>query len=327
MVKILKTTTSKIGYMVVMMFLISIISFLAIHAAPNTMLADGMLNPNMKPEIIAHQKELLGIGKPLFEQYTSWISSFLHFDFGFSFVTGNDVTTEILNRISITLFLNITSLLVVFSLALYLGIKSGLRPDSGFDKMVKQLSLVSFSMPSFYLAVLLVLFFSVYLEVTPIAGMHALGINEANSYTYYKDYAWHLVLPLFVMIFVSIGSMTMYVRSLVIEINKSDYILFAKARNISNTLIIRRYILPNLMPPVVTLLGLSLPGLIGGSVILEKIFAIDGMGLLFFNSALSRDYPVILGILIITAFLTLLGNVLADLILVKLNPFFKQAKG
>ena len=118
--------------------------------------------------------------------------------------------------------------------------------------------------------------------------------------------------------------MILYIRALTIEILKSDYIFFARARGLDNKKILRYYILPNLYPPVITLLGLSLPGIIGGSVILETIFSIDGMGLLFYQSALSHDYPVIMGILIIGAFLTLIGNMFADLVLLKLNPNYSE---
>jgi peptide/nickel transport system permease protein len=118
----------------------------------------------------------------------------------------------------------------------------------------------------------------------------------------------------------------MYVRSLSLEILKSDYIYFAKSRGIDDKIIFKRFIIPNLYPPIVTILGLSIPGMIGGSVILESIFSINGMGLLFFQSAMSRDYPVIMGILIISTFLTLFGNIVADLILLKLNPHFARAK-
>ena len=118
--------------------------------------------------------------------------------------------------------------------------------------------------------------------------------------------------------------MIIYIRSLTLEILKSDYYYFAKSRGLSDAIMLRYYIFPNLLPPIITLLGLSLPGLIGGSVILENIFGIDGMGQLFFMSALSRDYPIIMGTLMITAFLTLVGNMLADLILFKLNPYMKR---
>ena len=173
-------------------------------------------------------------------------------------------------------------------------------------------------MPSFYLALLLVLVFAINFEILPIAGLHSR--SDDGSLAYYLDFAWHLVLPISIIIFGGIGSLTLYIRSLTIEILKSDYIFFAKARGLDKKKLLRYYILPNLYPPVITLLGLSLPGIIGGSVILEKIFSIDGMGLLFYQSALSHDYPVIMGILIIGGFLTLLGNMLADLALLKLNP-------
>ncbi|HEX5329259.1 ABC transporter permease, partial [Sulfuricurvum sp.] len=141
---------------------------------------------------------------------------------------------------------------------------------------------------------------------------------------YYLDMAWHLTLPIAVMVFVGIGSLSLYIRSLTMEILKSDYIYFARSRGIEEGSIVRHYILPNLLPPIVTMLGLSLPGLIGGSVILESIFGIEGMGQLFYLSAMSRDYPVIMGILMMSAFLTLIGNQVADAVLLKLNPFVKR---
>jgi len=240
-------------------------------------------------------------------------------DFGISFSSGAMVKDEIISRIPITLTINIISMFAIFLLSLYLGIKAALNKDKIFDRFVGQLSLLSFSLPSFYLALLLVLIFSVTWELLPIAGLHSSDIEE-GSLEYYLDTAWHLILPIGIIIFGGIGSLTLYIRSLTLEILKSDYIFFAKARGLNSKQILRYCILPNLYPPVITLLGLSLPGIIGGSVILETIFSIDGMGLLFFQSALSRDYPVIMGILIIGAFLTLIGNMLADLVLLKLNP-------
>ncbi|PLY06491.1 MAG: ABC transporter permease [Arcobacter sp.] len=311
---------NKLLYLIIMLFIISLISFLAINAAPNSFFASGELNPNITEESIAQLKAIYGLDKPLYVQFFSWIGAIVQLDFGISFASGEMVKTEILDRIPITLTINIISMFLIFVTSLYLGIKSALSKNSIFDKFTGQLSLLSFSMPSFYLALLLVLIFAMNLELVPIAGLHS--VPEDGSLTYYLDFAWHLILPIFVITFGGIGSLTLYIRSLTIEILKSDYIFFAKSRGLNNKQILRYYILPNLYPPVITLLGLSLPGIIGGSVILEKIFSINGMGLLFFNSALSHDYPVIMGILIIGAMLTLIGNLLADLILLKLNPNF-----
>ena len=318
----MKLFMKKIGYISFMLFLISLISFGAIHAAPNSFFSAGELNPNMTPEVLEHLKSIYGLDKPLHIQYLDWMINLLSLEFGVSFVSGQNVIDMVKDRIGITLIMNIISIIFVFVISIYLGIKAATHSDKISDSFIKQFSLVSFSMPSFYMALLMVLLFSVKLEWFPIAGLHS--IEPKTGFEYYSDMAWHLFLPVFVMIFVSLGSMIIYVRSLVTEILKSDYYFFAKARGLSERRLLRFFILPNLMPPIVTLLGLSLPGLIGGSVILESIFGIQGMGQLFYMSALSRDYPVIMGILMVTAFLTLLGNIVADLILLKLNPYFKR---
>ncbi len=316
------TLLLKVRYIFLMLFLISLISFLAIHAAPNSFFGAGELNPNMTEEAIVQLKAVYGLDKPLYMQYVDWVKNLAQLNFGISFVTGAEVSSEIAKRLPITLLLNIVSMVMVFMLSIYLGIKAALSHGSWLDYGIRQLSLVSFAMPSFYLALLLMLFLSVELELLPIAGLHSVEAKE--GWAYYSDMAWHLVLPVGVMVFVSLGSMIVYIRSLTLEILKSDYYYFALARGLSDKILLRRYILRNLIPPVVTLLGLSLPGLIGGSVILETIFSIEGMGQLFYLSALSRDYPVIMGILIITAFLTLIGNMLADMLLLRLNPYAKR---
>jgi peptide/nickel transport system permease protein len=318
----MKLFIKKLLYLIIMLFIISLISFLAINAAPNSFFASGELNPNITPESIEQLKAVYGLDKPLYVQFFSWVSSILQLDFGISFASGEMVKDEILNRMPITLILNIVSMVLIFIISLYFGIKSALNKNSLFDKFTGQLSLLSFSMPSFYLALLLVLVFSINFEILPIAGLHS--VPNDGSLNYYLDYAWHLVLPIFIIVFGGIGSLILYIRSLTIEILKSDYIFFARARGLSQKQILRYYILPNLYPPVITLLGLSLPGIIGGSVVLETIFSIDGMGLLFYQSALSHDYPVIMGILIIGAFLTLIGNMIADLVLLKLNPNYEE---
>ncbi|MFY9079104.1 ABC transporter permease [Aliarcobacter cryaerophilus] len=312
----------KLLYLIIMLFIISLISFVAINLAPNSFFASGELNPNITPEAIEELKAIYGLDKPLYIQFFSWIYSILQLDFGISFTSGEKVKEEILSRIPITLTINIVSMILIFIISLYFGIKSAMKKNSIFDRFTNQLSLLSFSMPSFYLALVLVLVFSIKFEFFPIAGLHS--VPNDGSLNYYLDFAWHLTLPIFIIVFGGIGSLILYIRALTIEILKSDYIFFARARGLDNKKILRYYILPNLYPPVITLLGLSLPGIIGGSVILETIFSIDGMGLLFYQSALSHDYPVIMGILIIGAFLTLIGNMFADLILLKLNPNYNE---
>lgn len=312
----------KLTYILFMLFLISVISFLAIHAAPNSFLTAGELNPNMTEEAIEQLKTVYGLDKPLVEQYIDWVRNMMTLNFGISFVTGQEVTSEIAKRLPVTLIINIVSLVFVFFISILLGIKAAVAYEKRSDYVIRQFSMVSFAMPSFYMSLLVILLFSVELDWMPIAGLHSIEPKEGVHY--YLDMAWHLTLPIGVIIFVSLGSMTVYIRSLTLEVLKSDYYFFARARGLSQKWLLRRYIVPNLLPPVITLLGLSLPGLIGGSIILEAIFGLEGMGQLFYLSALSRDYPVIMGILMVTAFLTLLGNMTADLILLRLNPYAKR---
>ncbi len=309
----------KLFYLTFMLILISLISFLAIHSAPNSFFGAGELNPNMTPKAIEALKAVYGLDKSLSQQYMDWIINIVTLNFGISFVSGQDVSDEILKRVPVTLFMNFIALITVFGLSLYLGIKSALHFEERIDYIIRQISLISFSMPSFYLALILIIIFSVNFDIFPIAGLHS--VEEKTGFAEYLDMAWHLFLPISVMIFVGLGSMIIYIRSLTLEILKSDYYYFALSRGLSQKQLLRFYILPNLLPPIITLLGLSLPGLIGGSVILESIFGIEGMGQLFFMSALSRDYPIIMGTLMITSFLTLLGNMVADLILMRLNPY------
>ncbi len=313
---------NKLSYLISVLFFISIISFLAIHLAPNSFFGAGELNPNMTKEAISQLKAVYGLDKPLLVQYIDWVKNIVTFNFGISFVSGQDVASEISKRLPITLFMNLISLIIVFILSLYLGIKSALNFNKKVDYLIRQISLISFSMPSFYLALIFIIFFSLKLSILPISGLHS--IDEQFGINYYLDMAWHLILPISVMVFVGLGSMIIYIRSLTLEILKSDYYYFALTRGVDRKNLLRFYILPNLLPPIVTLLGLSLPTLIGGSVILESIFGIDGMGQLFYMSALSRDYPVIMGILMITSFLTLVGNMVADIILMRLNPYMDR---
>jgi len=308
----------KFIYLFVMLFIISLISFLAVHLAPNSFFASGELNPNITEESIAHLKAIYNLDKPLYIQFFSWISNIVVLDFGISFTSGEMVKDEILQRLPITLVINIVSMFFVFIISLFLGISTALKNGSKFDKFIEQLSILSFSMPSFYLALIGMYIFAIAFPILPLTGISS--DDSLSGFAKYLDISWHLVLPVFVIVFGGIGTLTIYIRSLTLEILKSDYVFFAKARGLGTYTILRFYILPNLYPTIVTLLGLSLPGILGGSVILETIFSIDGMGLLFFQSAMSHDYPVIMGILIIGAFLTLLGNIIADLVLLKLNP-------
>lgn len=313
------------AYLVFTFFVISALSFLAINLAPNSFMAGGELNPNMTPEALTQLKAVYGLDKPMMEQYIGWINALIHFDFGISFASGKSVSEEIFARLPLTITINLVSMFLIFIFGILYGIYLAYNMDKKADKIGHNISILSFAMPSFYLALVFIMVFGVWFEIFPISGTHSIDVKP-NTFEYYTDYAWHLAMPILVIVLTGIGSLALYVRSLTIEILKSDYIFFAKSRGIGGVRLIKNYVLPNLTPPVVTMLGLSLPAIIGGSVILESIFALNGMGLYFYQATISRDYPVIMGITMIGAFLTLIGNLSADIVLSLINPFAKDAK-
>ncbi len=195
--------------------------------APNTFMG-GDLNPNMTPETIAQLQSIYGLDKPIVEQYIDWVINLFTLNFGISFVSGMAVSEVVLERLPVTLAMNVAAMFITFVVSLWMGIQAALSYGRVRDTIVSQFSLVSFAMPSYYLALVAMMVLSVTLGWFPIAGMHSLEPPEGVGY--YLDMAWHLSLPIGVMVFVGIGSLTLYVRSLTLEILKSDYIYFARAR-------------------------------------------------------------------------------------------------
>lgn len=227
-----------------MLCIISLIPFGAIHLAPNSFFASGELNPNITPEALEQLKRVYGLHQSLTMQFFAWFKALLQLDFGISFASGKAVRDEILERLPITLLMNVISMILVFILALYWGIKSAMKQSSLYDKSVKQLALISYAMPSLPLFAFSDLF-SVYWKVFPISGLHSQGISP-QGFVYIADMMWHLALPVFVMVFGGLGSLILYVRSLTLNILKSDYIFFAKSRGIEGRALLMRFILLNL---------------------------------------------------------------------------------
>lgn len=187
--------------MLLMMFLISILSFGAIHMAPNSFMG-GELNPNMTPEAIAQLRAVYGLDKTLLQQYEEWVIHLFTLNFGISFVSGAEVSKVVADRLPVTLWMNVIAMTLTFIFSLWLGIKAALSHGQKTDTVLSQVSLLSFAMPSYYLALVAIIGFSVTLGWFPIAGMHSLEVPE-GIIGYYLDMAWHLSLPIMVMVFVA----------------------------------------------------------------------------------------------------------------------------
>lgn len=300
---------------------ITLITFAVVHLAPGgpvevqtemTLKASAQARDNLR--------KLYGLDRPLHIQYIDWLDRFVRLDFGKSFVDGRRVIDKITERIPVTLLINALSIALILFAAIPIGALSAVRQYSLFDKVSTVVVFLGFSTPSFWLALLLMMLFGVNMGILPISGIQSIDTSGMSAIGKALDVAKHLILPVGVSAFGGLAGMSRYSRSSMLEVIRQDYIRTARAKGLSESNVIFRHALKNALLPIVTILGLSIPALIGGSVIFETIFAIPGMGQLFYASTMSRDYPTIMGILVIGAVLTLMGNLIADISYALVDP-------
>ena len=295
---------------------ITIISFSIIHLAPGGPLSPlTEFNPKITPEYREKLVKMYGLDKPLYIRYLNWLKGIVKLDFGKSFsLDQRPVWDKIKERLPITIFINALSLILILLFSIPLGVYSAVKSGNTFDRITTIITFIGYAMPSFWLAIILMMIFGVKLQLLPISGLHStIGYDEMSLLQKVFDWAKHLICPLFVATFGGMAGVLRYVRNSTYEVLKSDFILFARAKGLPEKVIIYKHALRNALLPLITILGLSLPGLIGGSVIFETIFGIPGVGQLMWQAVMARDYPVIMANLFLISFLTLLGNFLADI--------------
>src|SRR6266571_2797734 len=293
---------------------ITFISFIVIHLAPGdpTEIQTGDLGINA--QAVKQMRELYELDKPLYVQYWKWLRRIVHLDFGRSFSPdGRLVLDKIGERLPITLFLNILQLSIIVAFAVPIGVTSAVRQYSVFDKVTTLFVFIGFATPDFWLALLLMILFGVELGWLPISGLRSMNWEYLPFWKQQLDFLSHLILPTFVVTFGGLAGFSRYMRQAMLDVIRQDYIQTALAKGLASRVVIGKHALRNAMMPIVTILGLSLPGLIGGSVIVESIFAIPGMGQLMVQAVYERDYPVIMGNLVVVSTLTLVANLIADL--------------
>lgn len=293
---------------------ITFVSFLVIHLAPGdpTEMQLGELSPESSAQARQALRELYGLDRPLPVQYWMWLTRIARLDFGRSFAPdGRPVLDKIAERLPITLALNVVEMVIILALAVPIGVLSATRQYSRFDKVTTVFVFVGFATPDFWLALLLMILFGVHLG-WPISGLRSPTWEYLPFWAQQLDLLSHLVLPITVATFGGLAGFSRYMRQSMLEVIRQDYIQSARAKGLAERVVIGKHALRNALLPIVTILGLSLPGLIGGSVIVESIFGIPGMGQLMVQSVFQRDYPVIMGNLVIVAALTLVANLLAD---------------
>ncbi len=317
----------RLFWMVPLLVGISLVSFLIIHLAPGDITnSEASFNPKASEESRQKLRQLYNLDKPVIVQYGLWLKRMATLDFGNSFAShqrpvfwkkkdseGNVVPGMIQQALPITLLINVLSLTTIIMLALPLGVISAIKQNQLPDRAITLFVFIGFAIPGFWLALLLMYWTGVVHAWLPISGLHSMNYETMPWVMQKLDALKHLILPVLVSTVSGVAGISLFVRNGMLDVLHQDYITTARAKGLSEHSVVYGHALRNALLPLITLLGLSIPGLIGGSVIAESIFAIPGMGKLFYDAVLMRDFPVIMGILTIGSALTLLGNLLADL--------------
>ncbi len=316
-------------WLVVVFLGITLVSFWVIHLAPGkpTDLQTD-LNPLVTPEAVARLEKLYGLDQPIYVQYGLWLERLARFDFG-NALTGDrrPVWDKIRERLPLTFGMNMAALILTLALAIPIGVTAAARQNGLFDRASTILVFVGFAMPGFWLALLLMLWLGIAWPVLPISGLTSLDYARLGPWDRFVDICRHLAMPMFIYVFGGLAGMSRYMRSAMLEVLRQDYVLTARAKGLSERAVIYGHALRNALLPVITLLGLSVPGLIGGSVIIEQIFSLPGLGQLFYQAVMSRDYPLIMANLVLGALLTLAGNLLADVGYALADPRIRTGGG
>jgi peptide/nickel transport system permease protein len=312
----------RLFFMIPLLFGITIICFGVMHLAPGSPTdMQTQMNPRASVEAQERLRAMYDLDKPVYQQYWIWLQKVVVFDLGTSFSSDRrPVTEKIRERIPITVLLNVLSLILILMVAIPIGVLSAVHQNSLFDRLTSVFVFVGFAVPTFWLALLLMIFFGIHLAWLPISGLRSLNYEYMPPWTAFWDLVKHLVLPVFLSAFGGLAGFSRFMRANMLEVIRQDYITTARAKGLSERVVIYKHALRNALLPVITILGLSVPGFIGGSVIFETIFAIPGMGQLFYMAVMSRDYPVVMGILYIGAILTLFGNLVADISYAMADP-------
>lgn len=274
-------------------------------------------------EAVAQWRAQYGLDKPLHVQYAVWLKNLFTLNFGESFKDNQSVWGKILERLPVTVKLNLWSILVVYLVAIPLGVYSATHPNSFGDQVTTLAAFVLFAVPLVWAATMAIVFIcgGDFYYLFPPGGLESLDFTDDwPVWKQLKDHAWHLFLPVVLLSYDGFAGMSRYMRSSMLEVLGQDYVQVARAKGLPEGIVIAKHVLRNSLIPQVTILASILPGVIGGSVIIETIFSIPGLGQLGFESVLARDYPTVLALFTVSAVLTLFGILLSDILLAAVDP-------
>jgi peptide/nickel transport system permease protein len=306
---------------------ITLISFMIIHLAPGKpAVIEEAMNQRVSLQVRQRLEKLYDLDKPVHIRYLKWVNRLVRFDFGDSLVDGRPVLEKIMERIPVSLTINVASLIMILLIAIPIGIKSAVNPGSFFDRTTTVLVFVGFALPTFWIALIFMQFFGITLRWLPISGIKSLDYEYFKLWQKILDIARHLILPVAVSGLTGLAGVSRYMRQSMMEALSQPYIYTARAKGLSPRAVVYKHALRNAILPIVTILGLSVPGLLGGSVIFESIFALPGIGELFYKAVMMRDYNLIMAEVVLGAVLTMLGNLIADISYAYVDPRIRYHK-
>lgn len=299
------------------LFGVTVFTFFIINLAPGNPV-DAFVDPSATAADIALKKQQLGLNDPMWVQYIRWMGQLLHGNFGFSFATREPVTNMLAMRMGPTLLLMGTSLVVAYLIAIPIGILSATRQYSWVDYLTTSFSFLGVSIPHFFLGLGAIYVFAVQLDVLPTGGMNTLGAEGGLS-----DTIMHLILPALVLGTGIAGNMVRYVRSSMLDVLGKDYLRTARAKGLREFVVTNKHALRNALIPIITIIGMDIPLLIGGAVVTEQVFQWPGLGQLTIQSIGSRDYSTLMALNFIAAIAVLGSNLITDILYSVADPRIK----
>ena len=299
---------------VLLLWLVSMIGFGVLYLAPGGPLAQFALVPGMSQADLQRIATQMGLNRPIPAQYWEWFTRLLTGDWGHSYRDGQPVLSVIGSHLTATLELMGASAFVAIIVGMWVGVLGAIRRYSLFDYLATIGAMVALSIPTFWFGLVTIYIFSVKLAILPAGNRYTIGNGSL------LDYAYHLIAPSLVLGLVTVALWSRYMRASMLETINQDYIRTARAKGAPEHVVLFRHAIRNALLPMITIAGLQLPTLLSGALVTETVFTWPGMGRLFLDSLSYRDYPVVMGILILSAVLVLVGNMLADLLYAVADP-------
>lgn len=307
-----------------LLILVSLLSFFIIRLAPIDPLAELRLNPSISQETLDKEVKRLNLDKPIGVQYISWATSFLRGDLGYT-SAGEKVSVKLKERIPNTLLLTFVVIIMTWSVGVPLGILAAVKQKTFFDRSLTVLSSIGMAIPSFFFAILM-LIFAVKTGLFPVGGLTSYNYNDLTFLGKVLDISKHLILPVLVLFTISLSSLQRQMRANMLEVLDSDYIKFARAKGLSETKVIFKHALRNAVNPMITLLGFEFAGLLSGAALTEYVFQYPGLGRLILEAVMKSDINLVMASLMMGTIMLILGNLLADILLMLTDPRIKDVK-